>query len=222
MKITIIEDEKILASRIWKKLHRNWYWVSIYNTTNDFRNHHEFNSDLYIIDIWLPDWSGFDLIKWIRNEKKSTIPIIITSWFNDIDNKVYGLDIWADDYLPKPFSAEELLARIRAIIRRQLWSTNTSIIEYKNLNFDLNTKKLTKSNKIIELTKKESSFIEYFLYNKWKLINKTELINSVWWEHEVLSVSDNTINVTVSKVRKKLWETFKLQTRINEWYILED
>lgn len=143
MKICIIEDEVLLAERIQQKLERNGYNVSLYNSCTDFMNSHSIDADLYIIDIALGDGSGFDIITWLRETKKSIAPVMITSGYNDTERKVYGLDIGADDYLPKPFSPRELLARIRALTRRNSEATKTSIIEYKDITLNLDNKKVS-------------------------------------------------------------------------------
>lgn len=221
MNIVIIEDEKLLASNIEKKLEKNWYNVSIFNDLNSFQSSSNINYDLYIVDISLPDWSWLDLIKWLRNTKKIKNPIIITSWYNDIDKKVYWLNIWADDYLSKPFSPDELIARIIAVSRRSLKQKNNSIIKYKNYKYDFLNKEMKKWSEIIDLNKKEIEILELFLENKWKLITKMHIINTIWWNYENLWVSDNTINVTISRIRKKLWDDFRLLTIIWNWYKLE-
>ena len=180
------------------------------------------DSDLYIIDLWLWDGSGFDIIKWLRNDKKSTSPIIITSAYADCEKKIYGLDVWADDYMTKPFVPEELLARVKAQIRR-----NNNIIEksniltYENITFDKENHIVKVGAKVIQFTKKELQLLHFFLTHIWKLIPKNKIIYSVWNSSDFSSVSDNTINVTISKIRKKLGKRFKLRTKVNEGYILE-
>ena len=223
MNISVIEDDKIMANHIAKKLWRNWYGVDIYNNINDFKFNYNYDSDLYIIDIslWKWNWDWFTVIKWLRNNKKSTSPIIIVSSYNDTEKKIYWLDIGADDYLAKPFAPDELLARIRTLLRRNSKCINSSIIKHNNIEFCLENKELKISWKIIHLTKKELLLIELFLLNKWKLITKTKRINSIWWNIEVSWITDNNINVILSKVRKKLWDNFQLKTIINWWYILK-
>jgi len=220
MHITIIEDEKILSNNIAKKLNRNWYNTKIFNSYKDFINENNLDSDLYVIDISLTDWSWFDIIKHIRKKRENKTPIIITSWYWDIEKKVYWLDIWADDYLAKPYSIEELEARIRALIRRSYDNINNSEITYNDLVLNLKEKSIRKNWEVIDLTSKEIQFVEYMIFNVWKIVTKTDLINSVWWKFDEIDVTDNTINVTISKIRKKLWESFKLKTMVNRWYIL--
>lgn len=221
MYITIIEDEKVLSKNISKKLLKNWFNTKVINSFTDFMNEKFFDSDLYVIDISLRDWSWFDIIKFLRETKKCNSPIIITSWYNDPDKKIYGLDIWADDYLAKPFSSEELIARIRALLRRSYRVTWNSKAIYKDIIYDIKNKTLKKNWNIIEVTPRELNLAEFLLFNVWKLITKEQLIYSVWWEYDLLKISDNNINVTISNLRKKLWEDFDFRTLINKWYILE-
>lgn len=221
MHITIIEDEKILSNNIAKKLNRNWYNTKVFNSYNEFINENNLDSDLYVIDISLTDWSWFDIIKHIRKNRDNKTPIIITSWYWDIEKKIYWLDIWADDYLAKPYSIEELEARIRALLRRSYENINNSEITYNDLVLNLKEKLIRKNWEVIDLTSKEIQFVEYMMFNVWKIVKKIDLINSVWWKFDEIDVTDNTINVTISKIRKKLWESFKLKTMINRWYMLE-
>lgn len=221
MYITIIEDEKILSDKISKKLIRNWYNTKIYNWYYDFMKDKDNHSDLYIIDISLQDWNWFDIIKYLREEKKSISPIIITSGYSDPEKKIYWLDLWADDYITKPFTTEELIARIRALLRRSYKVSNNSIIKYKWIIYDSVKKIIHRGWLIIDLTSREIQFIEFMLFNKSKLVTKSELITSVWWESDLIKVSDNNINVTISNVRKKLWSKFKLKTIVWKWYVLE-
>mgnify|MGYP001766752987 CR=1 FL=1 len=221
MHITIIEDEKILSKNIAKKLNRNWYNTKIFNSYNEFINENNLNSDLYIIDISLNDWSWFDIIKHIRAKRDSKTPIIITSWYWDLEKKIYWLDLWADDYLAKPYSIEELEARIRALIRRSYEKTNNSEIKYNDLIFNFNEKIIKKNWVIIDLTSKEIQFVEYMILNIWKPVKKIDIINSVWWKFDEIDVTDNTINVTISKIRKKLGKSFNLKTMVNRWYMLK-
>ncbi len=221
MYITIVEDEKILSSKVAKKLNKNWYHTVVYNSFEEFMINRSNSADLYILDLSLEDWSWFDIIKYLRKEKKVDTPIIITSAYCDIDSKIYGLDLWADDYIPKPFSWEELIARIRSLFRRSFKVDKTSIIKYKSMRYDTSSKLMTKKGEIIKLTARESQLVEFALFNRWDLLTRTQIINSVWWEHDTLKVSDNNINVTIKSVRKKLWDEFDFRTVINKGYILK-
>jgi len=221
MKILIVDDEKIFASQISRKLIKSWYDVDLLHNVTDFKKISNYNYDLYMLDISLWDWTWFDMIHHLREKEKSHAPIIIISWYSHVNQKVRSLDLWADDYLSKPFLPEELEARIRALLRRKAWVTNNSIIKHKSIKFDLSTREVTKWKKKISLTKKEKQIVEYFLFNKWVLIKKEDLIEKVWWSASAKPITENTVNVTISKVRKKLGTDFGMQTKINEWYILK-
>lgn len=220
MHITIIEDELLLSDQISKRLVKKWYTTKIINSIKEYKDIKNIKSDIFIIDIWLRDWSWFDIIEDLRKVKKINSPIIITSWYDEVDKKVYWLDLWADDYIAKPYSIEELDARIRALLRRAFENPGNKVF-YKSIELDLRDKIIRKSWEIIELTWRESQLVEYFLMNKWKLITKNELVTSVWWKYDELWVTDNNINVTFSKIRRKLGQEFNLKTIFNRWYILE-
>jgi DNA-binding response OmpR family regulator len=223
MNISIIDDEKILANKTSKKLEKHWYSVNVYNSCRDFFNVCFIESDLYIIDLGLGDGSWFDIIKWLRIEKQSKAPIIITSAYSDSEKKIYGLDIGADDYMTKPFFPDELLARVKAQLRRKnnLVNDQDENIFYKNIVFEKNSGIVKVWGIQVTVTKKERQLIHLFLSHAWKLIPKNKIIFSIWDSTDFDSVSDNTINVTISKIRKKLGEEFNLKTRVNAWYILE-
>lgn len=222
MQITIIEDEKMLSDQIAKRLNRKWYTTTAINSFSDYKSIKNVRWDVYIIDISLRDWSWFDIIEDLRKNKKSKSPIIITSWYDDVDKKVYWLDIWADDYLAKPYSIEELDARIRALLRRNYNNEDAEEIIYKSLSYNLKDKVVKKEGKMIDLTWRETQLIEYLILNIWRLVSKSELVHSVWWKYDELSVTDNNINVTFSKIRKKLGDEFTIKTIFNRWYILEE
>ncbi|MDD2871094.1 MAG: response regulator transcription factor [Candidatus Gracilibacteria bacterium] len=221
MYITIIEDEKVLSNNISKKLLKNGFNTKIINSYNDFINQSSIESDLYVIDISLRDGNGFDIIKYLREDKDINSPIIITSGYTDAERKIYGLDLGADDYLAKPFTAEELIARIRALLRRSYKVSGNSKASYNGFIYDIKNKKIKKDGIEIDLTPAELKLAEFLLFNVGKLISKEQLINSVWGEYDLTKITDNNINVTVSKLRKKLGDDFKLKTLVNKGYILQ-
>lgn len=224
MKITIIEDDIDLAEQIANRLQKDWYITAIYDSENDLYLNFKNSSDLYIIDInlWYTENDWFNIIKFLRNRRNIKSPIIITSWYSSIEKKIYGLDIWADDYLTKPYSYEELVARIRVLLRRST-EEKTNIVKYKNLKFNLSTKTLTSwTNLKVNLTKKDLMLVELFILNKDNIVSRNKLTTSVWWDYDWSWVSDNTINVTLHNLRNKIWPIFDLVTIIWEWYILKE
>lgn len=224
MYISIIEDDKQLALRLQKKLEKEWFFVKLFFTFESFIDNPSLKSDFFLIDIslWWSNWSWFDIIKFIREKKNLKTPIIITSAYNDKEKKIYGLNLWADDYITKVFSTDELIARIRAVLRRETNKCFDSIIRHKDISMNLTSGKIKVWENEVFLTNIETRLVHFLICNKWKNITKIDLITSVWWNNDLLWVSDNNINVTISKVRKKLWPNFNLMTKINKWYFLEN
>ncbi len=222
MKILLIDDEKILSTSIWKKLEQNGYSVDIIHSLKAYKGVKSDAYGLFIVDLSLGDGSGFDIIDDIRNTQGLWTPIIILSGHESTGYKIKWLDIGADDYITKPFSPDELFARIRSAIRRKDNSWTTSLLKYKDISFNLGTREVQRSGKKIDLTKKEKQIIEFFLFHKNELISKRKLVESLWKSKDYQCVTDNTINVTIYKVRKKLGGKFSLETKIGEGYILEE
>ncbi|MDD5377259.1 MAG: response regulator transcription factor [Candidatus Gracilibacteria bacterium] len=221
MHISIIDDEKILANKILKKLQNSGYAASAFHGYEDFMQHGDASSELYIIDLSLGDGTGFDIIRWLRKNKDSCVPIIIISGYGDSQNIIYGLELGADDYLTKPLVPDELIARVKAILRRPHGLMNEGIMRYRNISFNTATKETRVGNDIIYLTKNESLIVETFLSNQKKILTRERLISNVWGGHHLSDVSDNTINVTLSNIRKKLGGDFVPKTIYNQGYILE-
>lgn len=219
----IIDDEVNLSQRMWKKLETIWFSTKIFHNITDFTSSNTDEPDIYVIDLCLGDGDGFKVIEYLRKQKKSTKPIMIISWLQDDDNIVYWLNLWADDYLIKPFTPDVFLARVKALTRRGQWwiVKNKNIIKFKDLSYNTQTQLITLSNKEIDLTKKEKLLLRYFLENSKKVLSKDKIIPKVWWENDDGSISDNNIWVIICSIRKKIWNKVKLETMHGEWYILK-
>lgn len=223
MKIAIIEDEKLLSANMSKKLKSKGFTVKIFDDIESFNNFNNKNFDIYIIDILLTDWIWFSVLENIRNKEENKSVVILISWLNKEENKIYWLNTWADDFLIKPFSPDELIARINAITRRISNNMNyKEDITYKDIIYKYSNNKIFKNNLEILLQWKEKDIVEFFIRNKWKIIKKIDLINSVWGEYEESFISDNNINVSICNVRKKLWKEFELETIHTKWYLLKE
>ncbi|EKD30325.1 MAG: DNA-binding response regulator VanRB [uncultured bacterium (gcode 4)] len=221
MHISIIDDEKILANKILKKIQNSGYAASAFHGYQDFMRHGDASSELYIIDISLWDGTGFDIIRWLRKNQHSRVPIIIISGYGDTQNVIYWLELGADDYLTKPFIPDVLIARIKAILRRPRELVNNPVVRYKDVTFNTVTKETKIGSNSVYLTKNESLIVETFLSNQKKIVTRERLISNVWGWHHLSDVSDNTINVTLSNIRKKLSGNFMPKTVYNQGYILE-
>lgn len=159
--------------------------------------------DLIILDVMMPKKNGFEVLKEIRQNRVAT-PVIMLTALSQEYNKVKGLDLGADDYLPKPFSTAELLARIRALLRRRTDATPDNIMSFGNARLNLSTYQLYNEDgqKSVKLSQKEFDIIRYFFERPKHVAEKEMLINKVWgFENEFES---NSLEVFISFLRKKL------------------
>ena len=201
MKILVVEDEKDLNRVITKHLKKNNYSVdSCFDGEEalDYISYGEY--DLIITDIMMPKIDGYGFIKQLRNDKNST-PVIMLTAKGSLDDKILGLDSGADDYIVKPFEFDELLARIRVLIRRN-YGFATNIIQVDDVVLDISKKQVTRSSESIVLTGKEYEVLEYLFKNKTGIISREQILNHVWdYDYEGVS---NIIDVIVKNIRKKL------------------
>lgn len=208
MKILIVEDEKKVASFLKKSLEQEYYSADVANDGKEgLKLSLQEEYDLIILDIMLPFLDGISLLKEIRKEKIET-PVLMLTAKGTIEDKVSGLDSGADDYLPKPFSLEELLARVRALLRRKEQS-KTLILSADNLVLDTQTHKVTRENTAIVLTPKEYSILEYLLRNKNIVISRMKLTEHIY-EYQ-FDPNTNVIDVYINKLRTKIDKGFDIQ-----------
>ena len=201
MKILVVEDEKDLNRVITKHLKKNNYSVdSCFDGEEalDYISYGEY--DLIITDIMMPKIDGYGFIKQLRNDKNST-PVIMLTAKDSLDDKILGLDNGADDYIVKPFEFDELLARIRVLMRRN-YGFATNIIQVDDVVLDISKKLVTRSGESIVLTGKEYEVLEYLFKNKTGIISREQILNHVWdYDYEGAS---NIIDVIIKNIRKKL------------------
>lgn len=201
MKILVVEDERDLNRIITKHLKKNNYSVdSCFDGQEalDFISYSEY--DLIITDIMMPNVDGYEFIDKLRANKNNT-PVIMLTAKDTLEDKIVGLDSGADDYIVKPFEFDELLARIRVLMRRN-YGLATNIIQIEEVTLDLAKKQVTKSGEIIDLTGKEYEVLEYLMKNKGSILSRDQILNHVWdCEYEGAS---NIVDVIIKNIRKKL------------------
>jgi response regulator arlR len=201
MKILVIEDERDLNRIITKHLKKNNYSVdSCFDGQEalDFISYSEY--DLIITDIMMPNVDGYEFIDKLRANKNNT-PVIMLTAKDTLEDKIVGLDSGADDYIVKPFEFDELLARIRVLMRRN-YGLATNIIKIEEVTLDLAKKQVAKSGEIIDLTGKEYEVLEYLMKNKGSILSRDQILNHVWdYEYEGAS---NIVDVIIKNIRKKL------------------
>ncbi len=202
MKLLLIEDEKELSEALFQILTKNKYSVdTVYDGEDGLDYALTGIYDVIILDIMLPKLDGLSLLKRIRKEGILT-PVIMLTAKSQIEDRVTGLDLGADDYLTKPFAVEELLARLRSITRRKGIVINDNILTYGDMRLNINTYDLDVNDESIRLTLKEFEIIKYFMERPKCVVSKDDLITKLWgFDSEV---EYNNIEVYISFLRKKL------------------
>ncbi|MDL2276496.1 response regulator transcription factor [Breznakia sp. OttesenSCG-928-G09] len=202
MRILIIEDEKKLAESLAQILKKNGYLVDIAIDGESGENSALSDiHDLILLDIMLPKKDGISILKSIRTHNIET-PVILLTAKGDLEDRVHGLDSGADDYLPKPFATSELLARIRANLRRRNVALETDDLTYGDLQLDMQNLMLSTSHNQINLTFKEAELMEFFMLQKQAVSTKELLIDKIWgFDSEA---NNNHVEVYISFLRKKL------------------
>lgn len=197
----MVEDEKSLADIVKKGLEEEGYAVDIAYTGEDglFMAEND-PSDLIILDIMLPVVDGMTILKRIRKAGIKT-PVLMLTAKDTVMDKVSGLDSGADDYLTKPFSFEELLARIRALLRRDS-GVKSSAIEIGDLVIDMATHEVKREGKTILLSAKEYTLLEYMAINKNKVLSRTSLTEHLY-DHD-FDLDSNVIDVFINRIRNKI------------------
>lgn len=201
MKILLADDEIELTNALKEILKVNGYTVDIANNGEDVLRFLKVSSyDLIILDIMMPYLDGYETLKIIR-DKNIDIPVLFLSAKSQVDDKIKGLDLGADDYLTKPFKKEELLAHIRALLRRK-YGKQKNEITYKDLTLDLTSYILKSKDKELELQNKEYQIMELFIMNPDKIYSGDEILDKVWALEDISDIS--TLWVYISNLRKKL------------------
>lgn len=206
MHVLIIEDDSLIANNIQKMLQGVGITSTIASTGEDgiFQAETE-TYDVIILDWMLPGKQGNEVCKIIRKKDNKT-PIIMLTAKSQLDDKIEGLDTGADDYLTKPFAMEELIARVKALIRRKSGKTVSPILTVLDLSINTNTHEVKRGDKIIPLAPREYSLLEYLVSNKGKAVDRDALLHHVWGEH--IDPFSNTVDVHIRYLRKKMDDKF--------------
>jgi len=202
MEILIAEDEKKIANSLKKSFAEEGHHAIIaLDGEKALKLIKEIVFDIILLDWRMPKVNGLDVLKNIRKEGIKT-PIILLTALSDISNKVEALNAGADDYITKPFSFEEVLARINAVLRRSAEESN--IIKCENFNLDLINRIIVSADKKTKLTDKEFELLKYFISKKGVIVSKDELCANVWGIN--FNPHTNIVEVTIKNLRKKLEE----------------
>ncbi len=201
MRVLVVEDEKKLAGFIKRGLKEKKYAVDAAHDGDEGLFLAEVNPyDLIILDVMLPKKDGISICRELRKNGNTT-PVLLLTARDDVEDKIAGLDSGADDYLTKPFAFGELLARVRALLRRKD-NVKTTRLTVADLELDQLTHKVTRAGKEVELTSTEYALLEYLMLNAGQVVTRTMISEHVWSDD--LDAFSNVVNVYISYLRKKI------------------
>jgi heavy metal response regulator len=207
MRVLVVEDEKRIADFLSRGLESAGYAVDVAGTGSAALDHvHATEYDLVILDLGLPDMDGLQVLQKVRNRKTSP-PVLILSARDAVDDRVKGLELGADDYLVKPFAFVELLARVRALLRRG--QPTPERLQVGDLTLDCIRRKVTRSAENIELAPKEFSILEYLMRNRGRPLSRTMIVEHVWdMDYDGLT---NIVDVYIRHLRSKIDDRFAVK-----------
>ena len=203
-KIFIIEDETSIIQLVQHNLEKNGFLVSSSLNGNDgLKELKKFQPDLLLLDWMLPDLSGIEICKNIRKDNSfKNLPVIMLTAKGEEEDKIKGLDSGVDDYLTKPFSFNELMARIKAVLRRSNPNTVSDNLKFDDLMLDRIEKRVFRDGQEIKLGPTEFRLLEFFLTNPKRVYSREQLLENVWSEN--INVETRTIDVHIRRLRQNI------------------
>jgi two-component system OmpR family response regulator len=206
VRVLVVEDEVKMASLLRRGLQEEGYAVDVASTAQDaLWMGGENPYDAILLDVMLPDGDGFEVCRELR-ESGQWAPVLMLTARDSVSDRVTGLDSGADDYLTKPFSFAELLARIRSLLRRGETAKRPTVLEIGDLRLDPATRKVTRGDRPIELTPKEFALLEFFMRHPDEVLTRTRLIEHVW--DFAYDGDSNVVDVYVRYLRDKIDRPF--------------
>ena len=203
VRVLIVEDERKLAEVLAAALGAEHYDVVVAPTGEDgFYRLNAEQFDLVVLDLMLPGRGGLEILQTLRQRRVDT-PVLILTARDGVDDRVTGLDLGADDYLVKPFALPELLARIRALLRRGR-PADALKLKVADLEMDLVSRRVARRDQVLELTSREFELLEYLLRHQGHMVSREMLARDVWKETRRATPIDNVIDVQMARLRRKV------------------
>ena len=202
MYILLVEDERRLAQTVRRVLEEESHTVDVaYDGEEGLAMAMDGSHDVVVLDILLPSMDGVEVCRALRAGRVDT-PVLLLTALDSVDDRVRGLDAGADDYLPKPFAFQELLARLRALGRRRVQPREPDRLETADLVLDLQRRRAARSGKVIELSPKEFALLEFLMRNEGRVVTRSQILDHVWgFEY---SPDSNLVDVYVTYLRRKV------------------
>jgi two-component system alkaline phosphatase synthesis response regulator PhoP len=203
-RILIVDDEEDLCEILQYNLSNEGYYTEVAHSAEEALKRPVTNFDLILLDVMMGPMSGFKLADKLRKEMKIDIPVIFLTAKDTENDILTGFSLGADDYISKPFSVNELAARVKAVLKRSYTDkvNNKSIIQFNGIDLDTVRKRLIINDERIELTKKEYEILKLLLENQGKVYSREELLMRVWGQDVI--VTQRTVDVNITRLRTKL------------------
>ncbi|PVY41682.1 response regulator transcription factor [Pontibacter virosus] len=204
MNILVVEDELSLAEELRHFLEKEHYLCEVANTGSDASEKMAVTPyDFILLDLGLPDYDGLDLLQEARQDLNADASVIILSARGAVEDRVNGLNLGADDYLPKPFSLLELHSRMQAIIRRK-FGVRSQVVPLHDFEVDIQNREVRHKGQVVSLTKKEFDLLTYLLLHKNRVLTRLQLSEHIWGNILEDDYDSNYIDVHIKNIRKKL------------------
>lgn len=205
-RILVIDDEKDIVEAIEYNLKKDGYRVNkAFDGQQGLKSAKENHPDLIILDLMLPGINGLDVCKLLKKDSlTATVPVIMLTAKNEEVDKIVGFELGADDYVTKPFSLRELLARVRAVLKRSNGEAESSTpkIHFDNLEINLDEHQVKTAGRLVDLTAKEFDLLKYLAQNKERVFSREKLLDAIWGIE--VAIETRTVDVHVRRIREKL------------------
>jgi DNA-binding response OmpR family regulator len=202
MYVLLVEDERRLAQLVRRVLEEEGHTMDVaYDGEDGLHLAMEGSHDVIVLDVMLPEINGIEVCKSLRANRIDT-PVLLLTALDSVEDRVRGLDAGADDYLPKPFAFQELLARIRALGRRKVLARDAQELEVDDLKLDLRRRRAQRNGKAIELSPKEFSLLEFLMRNEGRVVTRTQILDHLWGYD--YATDSNLVDVYVAYLRRKV------------------
>jgi DNA-binding response OmpR family regulator len=202
MYILLVEDERRLAQIVHRVLEEEGHTVDLAHDGDDgLAMARDGSHDVIVLDVLLPGMDGIELCQTLRRERVDT-PVLLLTALDSVDDRVRGLDAGADDYLPKPFAFQELLARLRALSRRKVQAREATQLHVDGLTLDLRRRRADREGQPIELSPKEFSLLELLMRNQGRVLSRTQILDHIWGYD--YATDSNLVDVYMAYLRRKV------------------
>ena len=202
MYVLVVEDERRLSQLVRRVLEEEGHTVDVaFDGEEGLAMGLDGTHDVIVLDIMLPQMNGIDVCKALRRKKVDT-PVLMLTALDAVEDRVNGLDAGADDYLPKPFAFQELLARIRALSRRRVATSDPLSLEVEDLSLDVRRRRAERSGKPIDLSPKEFQLLEFMMRNQGRVLTRTQILDHLWGYD--FATDSNLVDVYVAYLRRKV------------------